>query len=403
MKIVHISTYDSGGAAVAAIRLHKELLKENIESSFLCAYGSKEDIPNYYQESPVKTPLLYRVLNKLGIPITQNQKYWKRMQALEGTFEIVTLPFQDADFSEHPLVKEADVIHFHFIAYFIDIPSFMKKVKKPIVWTLHDMNPFSGCFHYDNDVKNNIKNFKKLEDELTSIKTKAYASHDKMKIVGPSHWMKELAEDSKVFGDKEHVQIYYCIDTNVFKYRDKQEMRVKHQLPADKTILLFVSADIDNYRKGFDLLVKAANQLKSQDYLLLCIGKVSEETKSISNCQNLGSIYDERKMAEIYAAADVFVMPSREDNLPNTMLESLCCGTPMITFSNGGMKDEVVTGENGVLIDIIESNKLMEAIENVINNKYHFDSEAISENAQVRYNPKKQVKEQIELYQSFFN
>jgi glycosyltransferase involved in cell wall biosynthesis len=180
-------------------------------------------------------------------------------------------------------------------------------------------------------------------------------------------------------------------------------MRVKHQLPADKTILLFVSADIDNYRKGFDLLVKAANQLKSQDYLLLCIGKVSEETKSISNCQNLGSIYDERKMAEIYAAADVFVMPSREDNLPNTMLESLCCGTPMITFSNGGMKDEVVTGENGVLIDIIESNKLMEAIENVINNKYHFDSEAISENAQVRYNPKKQVKEQIELYQSFFN
>jgi glycosyltransferase involved in cell wall biosynthesis len=189
------------------------------------------------------------------------------------------------------------------------------------------------------------------------------------------------------------------IDITTFKVYDKIEVRKELDLPLDKPVLLFVSQSVGNRRKGFDLLQEALKKL-NRDCVLLVVGSVSDSLKEVPNCRFVGTVNEEQRMAMLYAAADAFILPSREDNLPNTMVESLCCGTPVISFSNGGMRDHIQTLKNGVLIETMTADALLEGIHLFLDNITQFDRESISHEAHALFSPTNQAKSYMEFFQN---
>jgi glycosyltransferase involved in cell wall biosynthesis len=171
-------------------------------------------------------------------------------------------------------------------------------------------------------------------------------------------------------------------------------------IPKDKKVILFVADLISNHRKGFLYLKKAFEKLDSEDVVLCAIGNKSGELKSLNNIKELGPIYDERLMSIAYSAADVFVIPSLMDNLPNTVLESLMCGTPVIGFPIGGITDMVQHGINGLLVKEVGVNALHETLNSFLNTIDTFDSERIRRDAVRKYDLKVQANSYIHLFES---
>lgn len=394
MKIAIVSSSDSGGAGIAALRLHKALLNYGADSSMLCLH-KETDTPKVYE---YKKPFLTKVVDHLPfIPYKQNN-YKKHYASLSKCYECFSFPEAIYDISKHPLIQEADIVNLHWVGSILDYKRFFKNVCKPIVWTLHDMNPFMGVAHYCGDRDANIQ-FAALEEQIRELKGKSISQHPNLSVVNLCQWMKEYSEKSETFANRTHSIIPNSIDTNVFRAYDKKGIRTNLGLPLDKPILLFVSQSVENRRKGFDLLQDALKNLH-RDCVLLVVGEANDALKSIDNCQFVGTINDEQRMAMLYAAADAFILPSREDNLPNTMVESLCCGTPVISFSNGGMRDHIRTLENGVLVEQINSEALHDGINLFLDNINKFDRNSISKDAYAVFTPSVQAKRYVDFFQS---
>lgn len=395
MKVLILSSSDCGGAGIAALRLHKALMENGINSSILCFFKGT-NTPKVYR-SRVNKSLFVKAIERISIPFRQN-KYKKYHQLLlQGTYEIWSFPEAIYDISKHPLVKQADIINIHWIGNHLNYESFFRNVKKPIVWTLHDMNPFLGIAHYRGD-RDNHPQFLFLEEQIRQIKLKAIAQHPNVSVVNLCNWMKSYSSNSEVFANRKHAVIPNSIDITTFKVYDKIEVRKELDLPLDKPVLLFVSQSVGNRRKGFDLLQEALKKL-NRDCVLLVVGSVSDGLKDVSNCRIVGTVNEEQRMAMLYAAADAFILPSREDNLPNTMVESLCCGTPVISFSNGGMRDHIQTLKNGVLVETMTSDALLEGIHLFLDNITLFDRESISHEAHALFSPANQAKSYMEFFQ----
>lgn len=392
MKIAIVSSSDSGGAGIAALRLHKALMSYGVDSSMLCLHKTT-DTPNVYE---YKKSFFAKVIDHLPfIPYKQN-KYKKYFSELSKHYECISFPEAIYDISTHPIIQQADIINLHWVGNILDYTRFFKNIKKPIVWTLHDMNPFLGIAHYLGD-RNTNNQFFSLEEKVRKFKLTAINSHSNVSVVNLCQWMREESERSETFINRKHTIIPNSINTSIFKAYDQIEVRRKMNLPIDKPILLFVSQSVKNYRKGFDLLQNAIKRL-GNDCFLLVVGQASENMVNKDNYRFLGSIKEEKHMAMVYAAADAFILPSREDNLPNTMLESLCCGTPVISFSNGGMRNHIRTLKNGVLVEDMTSDALLNGIHLFLNNIHNFDREHIAKKAHSVFSPSVQAKCYIDFF-----
>jgi glycosyltransferase involved in cell wall biosynthesis len=394
MKIAIVSSSDSGGAGIAALRLHKALMAYGVDSSMLCLHKAT-NTPKVYE---YKRSFLSKVIDHLPfIPYKQN-KYKKYCPVLSEYYECFSFPEAIFDISNHPIIQEADVVNLHWVGSVLDYSRFFRNVKKPIVWTLHDMNPFLGIAHYCGD-RDNHPQFLFLEEQIRLLKLKAIAQHPYVSVVNLCNWMKSYSSKSEVFANRKHTVIPNSIDITTFKIYDKTEVRRELDLPLDKPVLLFVSQSVENRRKGFDLLQEALKKL-DKDCVLLVVGSVSDSLKEVSNCRFVGTVVEEQRMAMLYASADAFILPSREDNLPNTMVESLCCGTPVISFSNGGMCDYIQTLKNGVLVDTITSEALLEGILLFLDNIALFDRESISQKAHYIFSPVNQAENYTKFFQT---
>lgn len=394
MKIAIVSSSDSGGAGIAALRLHKALMAYGVDSSMLCLH-KKTNTPKVYE---YKRSFLSKVIDHLPfIPYKQN-KYKRYYSSLSECYECFSFPEAIYDISNHPIIQQADVVNLHWVGSVLDYSRFFRYVKKPIVWTLHDMNPFLGIAHYNGD-RDGHSQFLSLEEQIRLLKLKAIEQHPNLSVVNLCHWMKSYSSKSEVFVNRKHAVIPNSIDITTFKVYDKIEVRKELDLPLDKPVLLFVSQSVGNRRKGFDLLQEALKKL-NRDCVLLVVGSVSDSLKDVSNCRIVGTVNEEQRMAMLYAAADVFILPSREDNLPNTMVESLCCGTPVISFSNGGMRDHIQTLKNGVLVETMTADALLEGIHLFLDNITQFDRESISHEAHSLFSPVNQAKSYMEFFQN---
>lgn len=396
MKVLHISTFTGGGAGTAAVRLHKGLIREGVDSNFLALYGAMEQVPKIFLFSPDKFTIAKKIIGGL-LSISKTQRNAIRVSGKEGLYEIFTFPNTDYDISKHPLIAQSDIINLHWIANFVDYPSFFAKVKKPIVWTLHDMNPFQGGFHYKDDEIRNHSVFNELNVRLKSKKRNAYKKSCIKKIIAPSVWLKNESSKSNLLGMFGHIQIPYGLDIDVFCSYETGFARQVFQLPKEKKILLFVAEDIDNTRKGFDLLLGVVGNLAPmENCLLIAVGKVPDN--KIEGVVYLGSIRDERLMALVYSAADAFVLTSREDNLPNVVLESLSCGTPVIATPVGGILDVIKDGFNGYLAREVSVRSFYDAIKRFIDDGSTLNRQKIREDAVRKFNLELQAKRYAKLY-----
>lgn len=402
MKILHINTNDFGGAGIAAIRLHEALLRNKIDSNFLCL--NKTRIGSQYSEKFIqkKAPWLFRLLHRLKLVRYAHERNAQSIQGKTGNFEIFSSPNSDYNIANHPLVKSADIIHLHWVANFLDWPSFFKSVDKPIVWTLHDMNPFLGGFHYLGDRNRNQALFQDVEEKYVSVKINAVKHKENMHIVCPSYWIYTQSLSSRILGKFPHSIIPNSIPVEIFKPLDKLKSRNTFGLPPTKKVILFVAASLSNPRKGFNLLTQALKNFNRDDYHLAFVGKSSFpdllETESFFN---LGEIDNEEKLAAVYSAADIFVIPSIEDNLPNTMIESLACGTPIVGFNIGGIPDVVIDGFNGFMASKVEPDELYKTILKAL--QYNFDRQKIYEDTVIRFGPDIQAGRCIDLYRSLID
>lgn len=390
MNVVIISSSDSGGAGIAALRLHKALLAIGENSHLLC-FSKSSNIKNVVQ---IVKPLYCRILEHLPLPCWNN-KYRKIAPLIDKDYECISFPESIDYLTNHPLIKNADVINLHWVGNHLAYKHFFEKVKKPIIWTLHDMNPFLGCAHFSRDIALHPQ-WHDIETRIRNKKEKWIHSAKHIEVIDLCTWMNKYSVESQALRRYPHHIIRNSVDTNIFKEYPRQAARTLLDIPSNKPVLMFVSQNINNTRKGFDLLLNALENIK-QCYIMV-IGACDKKFQIAGNVRYFGSVTDERLMAILYAAADVFLLPSREDNLPNTMVESLCCGTPVVTMPNGGMTDIIKNGCNGYISEDITSESFATAINMFLESGVSMGRSDISNDAQQIFSPSVQAMKYLTVY-----
>lgn len=370
INVVILSSMVHGGAGKAAFRLHRGLQHIEISSTMLVLYKTGKDpdvkvIPCEPHSSAAlhdNTPQTVAVWNKT----------WERWQRIGDQYPQHPRPieiFSDTkslvDLDRVHEIYEADIIHFHWIAGLINFEALPEVLqRKKIIWTMHDMNPFTGGCHYSGGCDKYIfscsacpmlgsQNEHDAAWQNWQQKAAAYAKLD-LYIVSPSKWLAKCAAKSSLFSGLPIMVIPYGIPVNIFKPLRKDEIRKRYNIPEASKVILF-GADYSAHRKGFHLLTKALNSFiqdhQTQNIIFASFGSLPPDIQLPPHHRviNLGRINNETGLAKIYNLADVFVMPSVEDNLPNVVLEAMACGLPVVGFGIGGISDVIVHKKTGYL------------------------------------------------------
>jgi glycosyltransferase involved in cell wall biosynthesis len=349
MKILHINQSDiSGGAAIAGYRLHQSLLAQGLDSKLLVGTVKTKDICSApVPRRPHIEDQLFRFSYRLGLNYIH----------LISTFNIPS----------HPLYQSADILNFHNLhtGYFNYLAISKLTHTTPAVYTLHDMWSFTGhcIYSYDCDrwkigcgrcpYPNTYPEIRRDNTHVEwKLKNWVY-HHSNLTIVAPSQWLAELAQQSML----NHFPVHYIpngIDLETYQPLDQYHCRSVLGIPPHKFVLLFVAQHLADVRKGGDLLLKALLQLPDSlkaDVLLLTMGDGSQKIAEHLGIEtiNLGYISEDNAKATVYSAADLFLFPTRADNLPLVLQESMACGTPMVSFRIGGVPDLVRPGVTGYL------------------------------------------------------
>lgn len=363
----------SGGAAIAAMRLHIALMNEGVESFFATAQTAekKSNVVSLYKGKRKKLYSLFRIGEIAALRLLGARKNLLFSPALLPSIVHKQLN------SYHP-----DIIHLHWLANAFMPLSTLSRLTAKTVWTLHDEWAFTGGCHYTAGCDQYNSGCKKCP---LVPKTLHFAVRESFKrkqhiysalnpvIVCPSEAFLESAKDSLLLHGLRHEHIPNTIDTESYLPLQKNVIKKKLGLSQDEAIIAFgaIGATSDN-RKGYDLLLDSLHHLKklyAGPVRLLVFGATEDE--NLQCCYPtlfLGHLDNDSSLCDVYNAADVFVCPSREDNLPNTVMEALSCGTPVAAFGVGGIPDMVLDGVNGCLATPRQPEELARRIAFILEN-----------------------------------
>jgi len=385
MKILHITTKDTGGAATAAIRIHEGLLQQSIYSQMLLLWKNKDNVAECYSYQDMYKSLTDKILVKY--------KHYKQVKRYNNTTlkNALTTPYR---VHNHPKLEQADIIHLHWINNFVDYPTFFKNIDKPIIWTFHDMSPFTGGNPYEKHLNDSHK---QTYSETLNQKNDILSNKNITGVATTSEFLIK-AKESIIFNSKQVHLIPYGLDTSVFKPISRNVARDIFNLPKGKKNILFVSADVSLPRKGIKKLIDIIPELLNMNCILTVVGKSFEKYVMKEGIYNLGYINDERLLAAAYASADVFVTPALEEAFGQTTIEALAIGIPVVAFPTAGSKDILNSYRNGIICDQFDSISLLEGIKLCLNSNWNSDK--ISEDAQKKYSISVQAKNYIDLYKS---
>lgn len=381
MKVTHISTeLKSGGAARASYRLHQGLLQQGVVSQVYSRFseGTEDNVFRYRAANGIaaklQRKLFYRSLQNMQL------KYPNRPPGLE----LFTYDRTDCRNDLVAQIPPSDIYNLHWVSRFLDIPTFFDWVQKPVVWTLHDMNPFTGGCHYDNHCGKYASGCgacpqlgstkaQDLSREIFERKRKALAKipNHKIRIVADSYWLAEEARKSKIFEGKTVETIHYGLDHNLFKPRDKAGIRKLLEIPLNKQVILFGAPGVTNTRKGYKELLEAIRILsqKQNDLILLAFGGGTPPMDANIPHIHLGNISNDPFLSWVYNAADAFVIPSLQEAFGQTCLEAMACGVPCAGFDTGGIPDMIENGKTGFLAEKGNTEDLAAAIEKTLKNR----------------------------------
>ena len=414
MKVVHVVNADiRGGAPKAAFALSEALQSIGVESKMLVQrkFSNNQNIvsvnTNYF--SKLKTN--FRML----VDLLQMKIFTKTKK---GRFSFGSI---GVNISNHTLIKDADIIHLHWINEgYLSLNSLeeLRKLNKPIIWTLHDMWAFTGGCHYSSGCHNYkdecgrcpYLNFSYKEDFSFSILNKKKMVFNELNIsfLTCSEWLGSIASGTPVLKRKEVYPLHNTLFMDIYKPMDQVEVRIKLNLSKQKFLILFVSLSIEDERKGFKYLKKSLIELLkknpelSNEIELLVIGSYSKQWLQEVPCKinAVGRITNDKIMSEYYNAADIFLAPSLEDNLPNTVLEALSCGTPVVAFNIGGIPEMVEHKINGYLAEEKSVEDFTNGILWMIQNKNNFKEYKKNARSKIEkeYNPSLIANKYLEIY-----
>ncbi len=387
-KILLVNTHhNKGGAAVACRRLSEALIKENDLQVHHLVHYPDESIANDKDYTAVTNRRIafarIYLERLLFLPYERNKD-------IRFNFSPANV---GCNITNQPWINEADILHLHWINHgFISLKGLAKIFAsgKPVVWTLHDMWMFTGGCHHSrgcNHFKNVCGNcpFLKsphandLSNRIKLFKHKIYKNAN-LKIVTPSKWLAKCALESNLFNEKQIHVIPNPLDLELYKPTDKAEARKRLGLNPDKRYLSFIAANVSTYYKGISYLKDALKILHDQqiayDIELIVIGQVKNEGyEEVEFPVHLpGYISDEKLMADYYNASDVFVLPSLEENLPNTIMEAMACCTPSVAFNVGGIPDLIDHQQNGYLADYCNAEDFANGIKWILEDKERYDT-----------------------------
>jgi len=375
-SVTQVSTTDErGGAARAAQRLHRALAGIGLESRMMVAQRFGEDAATLEYNPLTPAPaVLGRALFRLG-------RRWHRPSVAragayftpEWTFFGWRLP---------ALLPPSDIVNLHWVADLFDYRTLPKlTARMPVVWTFHDMNVFTGGCHYSGVCMRYTQRCGACPQLITSpgesdmtrrILTRkqeiiAQVPADRLTIVCPSHWLAEEARRSTLLRKFNVRVIPNGVDLGDFHPVERHEARRRLNLPLGARIVLFVADQIDDHRKGLRHLLRAFEMLQDiPGLLLVTMGRGEFMRLPQSGSRHLGQLHEIDQLRAAYSAADVFAMPSLQDNLPNTILEAMACGTPVAGFAAGGVSEAVVDGQTGLLAPTGDVTALAAALRRIL-------------------------------------
>lgn len=354
LRVLHVTAAGkTTGAGSAAVNIQQALISKNIDARVIFLANEEEDenagIKNFSNTFYKKyLRFLFTTMDRLLTWAYPNRKKQIFSPGLFGQ-----------QIHKHKEFIAADIIHLHWINHgFISIKE-LKKINKPMVWTMHDMWAFTGGCHYSFECSkylNNCGNCPVLQsDREEDLSRKVLTQKvneipvDSITFVSISEWMRGMADRSRLLKGAAKDVIYSGINTDVFNYQSKDAARLKLGLPADRQIILMGANDLLNPAKGVGFSIEALRKV-SKNILVITFGNGQLDNSHIDQeIINIGFISDRIKMAAYYAAADLFLATSVAEAFGMTLAEAQCCGTPVVAFSEGGPLDIVRHEQSGYL------------------------------------------------------
>lgn len=373
-RVLHVNFTDrDGGAARAAYRICTAQRKFGIDSKMIVVSKSQSD---QMVIQPLKKK--QRLIN-IG---------WQRLAAAITSLQSTQNPVLHSinlfsnGLAEKVNTSDVDIVNLHWLGGETLSIGEIGRIKKPICWTMHDMWPFSGAEHYD-DLQSperyqhgyhaasrpSTHSGLDLDAWVWRRKHKAWSGKT-FHLISPSRWLADCAGKSALFAHQPRTVIPNCIDLDRFYPIDRRQARAILGLREDRRYILFgAMSSTSDQRKGFHLLQPALQRLAAipqiaADTELLVFGASTPANPPDFGlpAHYMGHLYDEVSLALLYSSADVFAAPSMQDNLPNTLVESLACGTPCVAFGLGGMPDLITHQQTGYLAQAFDSADFAEGL-----------------------------------------
>lgn len=409
MNILLVNTSETtGGAAIACGRILKALRNEGVDAQMMVRNleGGGEGVVQ-----------VGSAIRKKWCFLRERAAIWAANGFSRDNLFYVDIANSGIDITRTKAFRKADIIHLHWINQgFISLNGLEKIVAsgKPIIWTMHDMWPFTGiCHHADNCVRYNAechdcpllpkRGFRDLARRTFERKAEVLERAD-VTFVGCSKWLAGLCSKSRIAEGHRVVSIPNPIDTAAYAPADKTAARRKLGLPTDKKLILFCSVKTTDIRKGmkyFQDCCRILRENSADDIEVLILGKNGETLGSTLALPShaLGYVGGGGSLADFYNAADVFVTPSLQENLPNTIMESLSCGVPCVGFEIGGIPEMIDHLSNGYVARYKSAEDLARGINWVLNEA---DYQALCSNAREKavstYSEKVVARQYISLF-----
>ena len=357
MRVLIVNTSErTGGAAVAANRLMEALNNNGVKAKMLV----RDKLTNSLTVSAL--PGSWRLRWHF---LWERLVVWMHLHLRrEHLFEI-DIANCGTDITRLSEFQEADVIHLHWINQgMLSLKNIRKILEsgKPVVWTMHDIWPATAVCHYCRGCEQYQKECSQCPLLPGDGLVKKIWKHKRQMLSGQrvtfvccSEWLAGEAKKSALLEGQRIVSIPNAIDTRLYRPQDKMQVRSSLHLPTDRRLILFVSQRVTDPRKGIGYLVESINYLVQQypemkdNTGIAILGGHAEEVVSqlVLPSYPLGYVSDLSRIVNIYNAADVFVLPSLEDNLPNTLMEAMACGVPCVGFCVGGIPEMINHQVNG--------------------------------------------------------
>lgn len=412
MRVLIINTSERiGGAAIAANRLMEALKNNGIKAKMLVRDK---------QTTQITVVALKKSWWKIWQFVWERTVIWKANRFKKHNLFDVDIANTGTDITGLPEFQQADVIHLHWVNQGMLSIKDLEKIftsGKPVVWTLHDMWPFTGICHYAcnctkyTEVCRNCEQLYKgskrdLSYKVFQQKQKLF-SKAHITFVACSQWLEELAKTSALTKGQTVISIPNAINTNLFRPRSRQLAREKLYLPQDKKLLLFGSVKLSDKRKGIEYLIEACNLLKknypdfSEKLGVVILGKQADLYQSLFPfpIYSMNYVSSDKELVDIYNAVDLYVTPSLQDNLPNTIVEAMACGIPCVGFQTGGIPQMIDHLHNGYVAEYKSATDLANGIRWSLSERdYQSLSEMAHHKAVMTYAESEVARQYIQLY-----